>query len=92
MEIFEFAETIVNMPAEAQNEFFKKLKTELNEEEWTATVKFVGLFCMFKSPAKYEAIKTAVCETLCEDIFGHTVERERKLEDPCNPVYMTSIL
>lgn len=92
MKPFEFAETIIKLPIEKQNEFFKKLKSELSAEDWNATVKFISLYSMFKSPVKYEAVKNAVCDTLCEDIFGHTAERKKEIEDPCNPVYMTSIL
>ena len=80
------------MPADKQNAFFERLKVELAEADWLAVVKFVSLYGMFKSPAKYEAMKNAACDTVCEDIFGRTVEKKNKLEDPCNPVYMTSIL
>ena len=89
---YEFAEMIIKMPIAKQNEFFERLKGELSEEDRSATVKFISLFGMFHSPAKYEAMKNAVCETLCNDIFGHTVERKKEVADPCNPVYMTSIL
>lgn len=89
---FEFAETVIKMPVEKQNDFFEKLKGELAEEDWQTVVKFIGLFGMFKSPVKYEAMKNAVCDTLCEEIYGHTVEKVSKPEDPCNPVYMTSII
>lgn len=88
----QFAETVSRLTPEQQSTFFENLKTELNEEEWRTVVQFIGLFNMFKSPAKYEAVKNAVRDTLCEEIYGHTVEPERKTEDPCNPVYMTSIL
>ena len=80
------------MPIERRNEFFERLKKELSEDEWLATVKFISLFGMFKSPVKYEAMKNAVCDMICEDVFGHTVKKQSKPEDPCNPVYMTSIL
>ena len=92
MTMFEFAETINKMPVDKRNEFFERLKTELSEEDWEITVKFVSLFGMFDSPVKYEAIKNAVCDTLCEEFYGHTVEKKPSVEDPCNPVYMTSIL
>lgn len=81
MTMNEFAEAIIRMPVDKQNEFFESLKTVLTEEEWTATVKFVSLFGMFKSSAKYEAMKNAVCDTLCEEFYGHAVEKERKTED-----------
>ena len=92
MNTFEFAETIIKMPVDMQNEFFAKLKEELSEDDWKTTVQFVGLYGMFKSPAKYNAMKNAICDTLCEGLCGHTVEKKNKVEDPCNPVYMTSIL
>ena len=92
MTTFEFAETVIKLPAEKQNEFFENLKGKLSEEDWNVTVKFIALFKMFKNPVKYEAMKNAVCDTLCEEFFGHTVEKAPKIEDPCNPVYMTTIL
>ena len=92
MTMFEFAETVNGMPVEKRNEFIERLKGELSEDEWNATVKFISLYGMFKSPVKYEAMKNAVCDTLCEELYGHTVERKNKVEDPCNPVYMTTIL
>ena len=92
MNPMEFAAQIIQMSAEQQNAFFERLKSELSEEDWNTTVKFISLFGMFKNPAKYEAIKTAVCDALCEDFYGHTVEKKKKTEDPCNPIYMTSIL
>jgi hypothetical protein len=92
MTMFEFAETIIKMPVDKQNSFFEELKKELSEEDWMTTVKFVSLFGLFKSPVKYEAMKNAVCDMVCEDIFGATVEKKKKIDDPCNPVFMTSIL
>ena len=92
MKALDFAETVANMPVEARNAFFEKLKTELSEEDWRTVVKFIGLYAMFKSPAKYEAMKNAVCDTLCQELYGHEVQRKNKIEDPCNPVYMTTIV
>lgn len=92
MKTLEFADMVLTMPIEKQNEFFERLKKELSEEEWEATRKFISLYSMLKHPAKYEAIKNSICDQLCEEIYGHTVERKRKFEDPCNPVYMTTIL
>lgn len=92
MKEFGFAEMIIKMPVEKQNEFFERLKSELSEEDWNTTVKFISLFSMFKSPAKYNAMKNAVCDTLSEEFFGHTVERKGTHDYAANPVYMTSIL
>jgi hypothetical protein len=92
MKEFEFAEMIIKMPVENQNEFFEALKGELSEEDWNTIVKFISLFSMFKSPAKYEAMKKAVGDTLSEEIFGHTVEQKDTHDYAANPVYMTSIL
>lgn len=92
MESLDFAEMVSSMSVEKQNEFFKKLKNVLTEEEWNATVKFISLYSAFKSPVKYESMKNAVSDMLCETFYGHTVERKKKVEDACNPVYMTTIL
>ena len=82
MNPMEFAGKIISLPAEMQNEFFENLKSELSEEDWNTMVRFISLFSMFKSPAKYEAVKKAVCDTLCEEIFGHTVEKANNADDP----------
>ena len=82
MNPMEFAAQIIQMSAEQQNAFFERLKSELSEEDWNTTVKFISLFGMFKNPAKYEAIKNAVCDTLCEEFFGHEVERKTETDDP----------
>lgn len=92
MNHLEFAETIANLPTETQNAFFESLKGSLSEEEIQTIMAFVSMIKLFKSPAKYEAVKSAVCDALSNEFFGHAVERERKPEDPCNPVYMTTIL
>ncbi len=92
MNEIQFAETVLNMPAEKREAFFETLKTKLSEEDYLTTAKFISFIGMFKSPAKYEAMKNAVCDQLCEEFHGHTVERKKKIEDPCNPVFMTTIL
>lgn len=76
MNPMEFAEIIINLSPEQQNEFFENLKEQLSEEDWKTTVKFISLYGMFKNPEKFEAMKNAVCDMLCENIYGHTVERE----------------
>lgn len=92
MTMNEFAAKIINMPAHKQNEFFERLKNELSKEDWETTVKFIALHSMFCDKQKYEAIKNAVREQIAEEIYGHPVEYKKKVEDPCNPVYMTTIL
>ena len=88
----EFAETIIHLPVEQQNAFFEILKDQLSEADWMATVQFISVFGMYRSPAKYYAMKNAVKSTLFEELFGHPYEEpERKGFDPCNPVYMASI-
>jgi hypothetical protein len=88
----DFAEYIIHLPVDMQNKFLEVLKEELSEEDWLTTVKFISLHGMYRSEAKYNAMKHAVKATLIEEIFGHTYEEpERKPFDPCNPVYMASI-
>lgn len=65
----EFLDTVSNLPAEQQNAFIEAIKSQLTEEEWLATVKCISLFGMFKSPAKYKAMRSALCEAL----FGMNV-------------------
>lgn len=77
MNTVEFAEKVLSMPIENQNAFFERLKSELSEEDLKTTEMFISLVGMFKSPAKYEAMKKAVCDQLCEEIYGHTVEIEK---------------
>lgn len=64
MTITEFATTVTNMPAEKQNEFFEKLKTELSEEDWNTTVKFISIFGLITNQAKYKAVRSAICQEL----------------------------
>lgn len=87
-----FAETIIHLPVEQQNAFFEALKDHLSEEDWLATVQFISLFGMYRSPAKFYAMKNAVKETIIEELFGHPYEEPKsKGFDPCNPVHMASI-
>lgn len=64
MTMYEFADTVCKLPVEQQNEFCSSLKEILSEDEYLATVKFISLWGMFKSPAKYKAMRTAISETL----------------------------
>lgn len=69
MNVVEFVKTVSKMPVEAQNEFFEKLRTELSEEDWNTTVQFISLFGLLTNPAKYKAVRTAICE----ELFGMEV-------------------
>ena len=70
----EFADTIIHLPVEMQNEFFETLKNQLSEEDWLATVQFISLHGMFRHPGKYNAMKEAMMDVMFEEIFGHDNE------------------
>ena len=70
MTVNEFADTVIQLPAEQQNTFFEILKNQLSEEDWLTTVKFISLHGMFLNPDKYTAMKNAVKDTLSEVIFN----------------------
>ena len=90
----EFAGIIASLSAENQNEFFKSLKGKVSDEDLKTVMSFVSLWSMFKSPAKYEAMKNAVCDQLCEEIYGHTVEKANNVKEDAVLVgmYSNSIL
>lgn len=67
--VAEFAKIVTDLPGEKQNEFFGKLKDVLSEEDYKATVQFISLYGMFINPAKYKAVRSA----LCEEMFGMEV-------------------
>ena len=69
MTIVEFARTVLSMTAEHQNEFFNNLKTVLSEEDWNTTVKFISSVDLLTNPAKYKAVRSAICE----ELFGMEV-------------------
>jgi hypothetical protein len=62
--MYEFAGTVCKLPAEQQNEFFSSLKDILSDDEYLATVKFISSWGMFRSPAKFKAIRSAISEAL----------------------------
>lgn len=64
MNAIEFANTVTNLPVEMQNEFFENLKEVLSEEDYKTTLEFVSWIGIFKSPAKYKALRTAISEEL----------------------------
>lgn len=69
MSPIEAAQFISKLPVDLQNEFFENIKSFLTEDEWLAVVKYIGLIGMFSNPAKYKAMRTA----LCEELFGMEV-------------------
>jgi hypothetical protein len=71
----EFADIIIHLPVEQQNEFLASLKEMLTEEEYKATATFISLWSMFNSPAKYNAMKEACKEALVEKFYGHPYEK-----------------
>ena len=74
MTAIEFANTVTNLPAEKQNEFFDELKNILSEEDYMTTIKYVSFIGLFKSPAKYKALRSALCEAM----FGMEVDFAKK--------------
>ena len=71
MTAIEFAQTVTQLPADQQNALLARLKEVLTEDEYTATASFLSLHGMFSNPEKYKAMKNAVREMVCEEIFGH---------------------
>lgn len=84
----DFAEAVIHLPSELQNEFFAVLKDQLSEEDWLATVRFVSTEGLFRSVAKYKAMKEAVKAQVIEEFYGHPYEaHETKCFDDCITVY-----
>ena len=94
MTSLEFANKVVSLPAEKQNALFESLKKELSKEEWEAMVKFISLHSMFMNVNKYEAAKKAVRDQICEEFYGHTVEKARSVKEDAVLIgmYSNSIL
>lgn len=69
MTAIEFADTIIQLPVNKQNEFFDVLKDYLSKEDWMTTVKAISLHGLFHNPEKYEALKKAICAALVEELF-----------------------
>ena len=91
----EFANTVCSLPAGQQNALLANLKEVLTEDEYTTTAQYISLWAMYHNPKKYWAMKNAVRDMLLEKYFGHPHGGQEKpwyYEEPCNPVYMTSIL
>lgn len=78
----QFTNQVLSMPTEQREQFLESLKTRLSEEDYKVVDMHFALESMFREPAKYEAMKKAVCEQLCEEIYEHTVEKaNREKED-----------
>lgn len=77
----EFADIVIRLPVEKQNEFLASLKEILTEEEYKETATFISLWSMFNSNAKYNAMKEACKETLVEKFYGHTYENVRSAKE-----------
>ena len=77
----EFTEKVLSLPTEYREQLLEILKEQLSEEDYKVVAMHFALESMFKNPAKYEAIKNAVCEQLCEEFYGHTVEKARNVKE-----------
>ena len=89
----QFTEKVLAMPQHQREEFFKALKTQLDEGDYNAVLMHISFESTFRNPTKYKAMKNAVCEQYCEEIYGHTVEKENKTEDAVLiSMYSNSIL
>ena len=60
----EFANTVTDLNAKRQNEFFESLKNYLSEEDYKTTLEFVSWIGLFKSQKKYKSIRTAISQEL----------------------------
>lgn len=94
MTSMEFANKVISLPAEKQNAFFESLKKELSKEDWETMVRFISLHSMFMNADKYEAVKNAVRDQICEEFYGHTVEKARSVKEDAVLIgmYSNSIL
>ena len=90
----EFTEKVLSFPTEYREQLLEILKEQLNEEDYKVVAMHFALESMFRNPAKYEAMKNAVCEQLCEEFYGHTVEKTNNLKEDAVLVgmYSNSIL
>ena len=90
----EFTEKVLSLPTEYREQFLEILKTQLNEEDYKVVAMHFALESMFRNPTKYEAMKNAVCDQLCEEFYGHTVEKANNVKEDAVLVgmYSNSIL
>lgn len=68
----DFAQRVIELSENDQNALFEYLIATgtLTEEEAKGLRVYVGLYHMFSDRDYYTAMKTAVCEQLCNEIFG----------------------
>lgn len=88
----EFAETVLSLPTEMQNEFLASLKDVLTEEEYKATASYISLYSMFRNPAKYNAMKEACKEAMVEKFYGHPYEKGCSAQEGVYSYHPQSIL
>ena len=87
----EFADIIIHLPVEQQNEFFESLKEIVTEEEYKKTAAFISIWSMFNSPEKYNAMKEACKEALVEKFYGHSYEKGCSAQEGVYSYYPQSI-
>ena len=90
MDNTQFTKKILSMTTQQKEEFFEILKTQLSEEDYKVVTMHFALESIFKNPAKYEAMKNAVCDQLCEEFYGHTVEKVNDVKEDTVLIYMYS--
>jgi Asp-tRNA(Asn)/Glu-tRNA(Gln) amidotransferase B subunit len=90
----QFTEQVLSMPEEQREQFLEILKTQLSEEDYKVVAMHFAFESMFRNPAKYEAMKNAVCDKLCEEFYGHTVEKANNVKEDAVLIgmYSNSIL
>lgn len=77
----EFLKSVLSLPTEYKEQLLEILKEQLSEEDYKAVAMRFSLESMFINPAKYNAMKNAVCEQLCEEFYGHTVEKANNVKE-----------
>ena len=90
----QFTKQVLSMTEEQRAQFLEILKEQLSEEDYKVVAMHFAFESMFRKPAKYEAMKNAVCEQLCEEFYGHTVEKTNNVKEDAVLVgmYSNSIL
>ena len=62
----EFAQEVLKLPPESQDEFFLALREILPDTEWMASVAYVRLLDLFTDQHKYKSLRSA----LAIELFG----------------------
>lgn len=60
----EFAQEVLRLTPEAQDEFFRSLRDVLPETEWMAAVAYVRLLDLFTDQQKYKSLRSALAVAL----------------------------